>query len=99
MRLRAVVLALLLVAGFAIVTSRAHWNVSRLMHPVASAAKPWAEPVTARTAGLSSDEQNNIDIYKAARTATVNITSTVYRRGFFYEVYPSKDIGSGFIIS
>jgi len=41
---------------------------------------------------------NNIDIYKAARHATVNITSTVYRRGWFMEIVPSKDIGSGFIV-
>src|SRR6202023_4170056 len=31
--------------------------------------------------------------------ATVNITSTVYRRSIFWEVYPSKDQGSGFLIS
>jgi len=99
MRLRAVIIALLFVAGFAVVTSRGHWNLSRILHPIASAAKPWAEPSAARTAGLSPDELNNIDIYKSCRLATVNITSTVYRRGFFFEVVPSKDIGSGFIIS
>ncbi len=55
-------------------------------------------PDTAHGAGLSADELNNIDIYKRARTATVNITSTVYQRTWFLEVVPSKDIGSGFII-
>jgi Trypsin-like serine proteases, typically periplasmic, contain C-terminal PDZ domain len=39
------------------------------------------------------------DIYKAARLATVNITSTVYRRNWFFEVYPARDVGSGFIIN
>jgi putative serine protease PepD len=47
---------------------------------------------------LSPDENNNIDIYKTAHLATVNITSTVYRRNFF-EIYPAKDQGSGFLIS
>ena len=42
---------------------------------------------------------NNIEIYKTAHLATVNITSTVYRRTIFLEVYPSKDQGSGFLIS
>jgi putative serine protease PepD len=55
-------------------------------------------PEVAQSAGLSSDEVNNIDIYKKARHATVNITSTVYRRTWFLEVYPSRDSGSGFII-
>ena len=28
----------------------------------------------------------------------MHITSTVYRRGWFMEVIPSRDIGSGFIL-
>jgi len=51
------------------------------------------------SAGLSADELNNIDVYKMAHLATVNITSTVYRRTIFMEVYPQKDFGSGFIIN
>ena len=49
-------------------------------------------------AGLSADELNNIDIYKQARSATVNISSTVYRRGWFSELIPSRETGSGFVI-
>ena len=51
-----------------------------------------------QSAGYSTDEQNNIDIYKSARDATVFITSTVYTRSFF-GVYPEKGTGTGFIIS
>ena len=58
----------------------------------------WSGPDKAQTAGLSSDELNNIEIYKKARLATVHITSTVYRRGWFMEVIPSRDIGSGFVL-
>jgi len=56
----------------------------------------WSEPVSG--AGLSNDEVNNIDIYKRAHEATVNITSTVYRRDWFLQVYPSAESGSGFLI-
>ncbi|MBM3783877.1 MAG: trypsin-like serine protease [Acidobacteria bacterium] len=56
------------------------------------------EAKVVRGAGLSADEVNNIDIYKQARNATVNIASTVYRRGWFSEIIPSKETGSGFVI-
>ena len=49
-------------------------------------------------AGLNTDELNNIDIYKQARSATVNISSTVYKRGWFSELIPSRETGSGFVI-
>ena len=49
-------------------------------------------------AGLNPDELNNIDIYKQARSATVNISSTVYRRGWFSELIPSRETGSCFVI-
>ena len=48
---------------------------------------------------MAPDEQNNIDIYKTNRLATVNITSIVYQRDFFFQVFPQKGIGSGFIIN
>lgn len=59
---------------------------------------PLFQEASVSGAGLSSDEVNNIDIYKQARAATVNISSTVYRRGWFYELIPSKETGSGFVI-
>jgi S1-C subfamily serine protease len=58
----------------------------------------WSEPATAASAGFSTDEQNNIDIYKSARDATVFITSKVYTRTFF-GVYPETGTGTGFVIS
>ena len=58
----------------------------------------WSEPASAATA-YSPDEQNNIDIYKAARDATVNITSTTYVQNWFMQVFPQKGTGSGFIIN
>jgi len=92
-------LTLLLVAGFWFVTERADWNLKKIIQPLSASGKLWSDPVTAHGSGLSADEQNNIDIYKNNRLATVNITSVVYQQNFFFQVYPAKGIGSGFIIN
>jgi S1-C subfamily serine protease len=100
MRLRVLFLTLLLVGGFLYITSRTDWGRHRIFQPISHATGPiWSGPSSVRGAGLSSDELNNIAIYRTAHLATVNITSTIYRRTIFWEVYPSKDQGSGFLIS
>ena len=96
MKLRSLLWALILVVVFYYVTSMAHWNVGKFVRQTASS---WSSPNAANTAGFSTDEVNNIDIYKAAHLATVNITSIVYRESWFFQVYPGKDAGSGFIIN
>jgi S1-C subfamily serine protease len=68
------------------------------MQPLTHDGKLWSDPVTAHGAGYESDEQNNIDIYKNNRLATVNIKSVVMQRDFF-RVYPTEGLGSGFIIN
>jgi S1-C subfamily serine protease len=98
MKLRVLLLATCLIGGFIFITSRGNPVLDRLLDPIRGRAVAWSGPGAARTAGLSSDEINNIDIYKRARLGTVHITSTVYRRGWFMEVIPSRDIGSGFIL-
>ncbi|MDP9053860.1 MAG: trypsin-like peptidase domain-containing protein [Acidobacteriota bacterium] len=104
MRPRALILTLLLVAGFWFVTSHGEWNLrnlslGRLVQPISTSGRLWSDPVTAHGSGFGADEQNNIDIYKTNRLATVNITSIVYQRDFFFQVFPQKGIGSGFIIN
>src|ERR1700693_53353 len=99
MRTRALILTLLLVAAFWFVTTHGDVNVRRLVQPISTSGKLWSEPVTAHGSGFNTDEQNNIDIYKANRLATVNITSIVYQRDFFFQVFPQKGIGSGFVIN
>ena len=96
--LRTLVLAALMAAGFVYITSVTQWDVGRVLRPVRNAGRLWTQPATAASAGFSTDEQNNIDIYKSARDATVFITSTVYARSFF-GVYPEKGTGTGFVIS
>ncbi|MGA9623548.1 MAG: trypsin-like peptidase domain-containing protein [Bryobacteraceae bacterium] len=96
--LRPFLWAMVLVAGFLYLTSAAHWDVGRVLQPVRSVGRLWSEPASAETAGFSADEQNNIEIYKNARDATVNITSTLYRQDWFFQVYRQEGAGSGFII-
>jgi S1-C subfamily serine protease len=100
MRLRTLILTLLLVGGFWFITSRADWNLQRVLRPISASQRLWSEPVTAHGASYySSDEQNNIDIYKSAHLATVNITSIVYQQDWFLRVFPARGTGSGFIIN
>ena len=99
MKYRILYITALLVSTFLLLTSRTNWGQRRIIQPISQATRYWSGPDIARSAGLSSDELNNIDIYKSAHLATVNITSTVYRRTIFLEIYPSKDPGSGFLIT
>src|SRR5579863_10450515 len=99
MKPRTLLMTLLLVAGFWLVTTHGNWSVERVLRPISSNGKLWTEPVTAHGAGLGADEQNNIDIYKTANLATVNITSVVMQRDMFFRTYPVKGMGSGFIIN
>jgi S1-C subfamily serine protease len=95
--LRPFLWAAVIVAVFVYVTSTGHWTLSRLLAPVESIGT-WTEPASAATA-YTPDEQNNIDIYRGAREATVNITSVVYQQDFFFQLYPVEGAGSGFIIN
>jgi putative serine protease PepD len=99
MKLRIFVITALLVSGFLLLTSKTDWGQRQILQPVAGAVPLWSGPSATHATGLSSDEMNNIDIYKSSHLATVNITSTIYRRTIFMEIYPSKDQGSGFLIS
>src|SRR5215469_13517905 len=74
--------------------------VIRLAPVRPSGSRLWSEsPAAAATTSYTGDESNNIDVYKGSHDATVNITSVVYRQGWFMDVYPEKGAGSGFIIN
>jgi S1-C subfamily serine protease len=92
--------AAILVAGFLYVTSVARWDLRSLIRPVRDAGRAWSEPATAVTAGVyTPDEQNNMDIYRTAKEATVNITSIVVHEDFFFGAYQGEGAGSGFLIN
>ncbi len=96
MRSRTLIWALVICAAFFWLTASAHWNLHQALSRV---GLKWSDPVAVHSAGLTPDEQNNIDIYKASQFATVYITSTTVRRDFFYGAVASKNLGSGFLIN
>lgn len=98
MKMRPFIWAAILVGGFWYLTSVAHWNVGRVLQPIQRAERLWTAPTPAQTAGFTADENNNIEIYKIARPATANITSIVYQRDFFFQIYPQEGTGSGFLV-
>ena len=93
--LRPIVLALLLVAGFYVLTTHVRgpvapsW-VSRPAHvELTQAAAPPA---------LDTEEELNIAVYRKALPTVVNITSTAVAFDFFYGPVPQQGMGSGFVI-
>lgn len=92
MRFRVFLWSFALLIAFMWLTRHPNFNLR-------NAGLHWSDPASVHGAGLTPDEQNNIDIYKASQTATVYITSTTVRRDFFYGAVASKNLGSGFLIN
>jgi S1-C subfamily serine protease len=99
LKLRILVWSFLFSATLFWLTSRAEWSLGKLTAPVFRQALQWSEPASVHGAGLTPEEQNNIDIYKTGQPATVYITSTTVRRDFFYQPVASQSLGSGFLIN
>ncbi|MCC7497798.1 MAG: trypsin-like peptidase domain-containing protein [Bryobacterales bacterium] len=95
MRYRFLLISGLMVAAFVVITSTTQWP--RRVRGWLPSGPLYSEGVV-RSAGLSPDEMNNIEVYRKAHDATVNITSTVYRRDWFMEIVPQQGTGSGFVI-
>ena len=92
-RLRPFWLAALVAVAFVLGTTSPDW-----MRPDRNTVAPapfWTE---AQSTSLTREEVSNIDIYNRASPATVNITSTVLKRGWFFEMYPVEESGSGFLV-
>jgi putative serine protease PepD len=98
MRSRIWIIAAFLVGGFVLGTTWQRFKGRELLTATPVSTPLWSGPSVAQGAGLSADELNNIEIYKRAHDATVNISSTVYRRGWLFEVYPARESGSGFFV-
>jgi len=96
MRMRTFLIAAVLVGTFIYLTTRLDSVVRRVIN--GEGGQLWS-PGVAHSAGLGSDEMNNIDIYKSAHNSVVYITSTVYQRTFFFDVVPQKELGSGFLVN
>ena len=87
-------LAALMAAAFVLWTTSPRWLGREA--PMLPPADPfWTE---AQSSGLTQEELADIDIYNRAASATVNVTSTVLRQNWFFDVYPTSESGSGFLI-
>ena len=93
MKLRTLLITLVLVGGFVYLTTAPNSPLHRPSEPL------WSGPTVAHSAGLGSDEQNNIDIYRSSKDSVAYITSTVLQRTFFFEMVPTHALGSGFVIN
>lgn len=99
MKPRTILIAIALVGAFVYLTTTDNWLTRRGGESGPPSGPIWSGPGVALTAGVDSDEQNNIEIYKAANEAIVNITSTVLQRDFFFRPFPSRESGSGFFVN
>jgi S1-C subfamily serine protease len=72
-------------------------RLSSRLQPSGSALTEEAPPNITDPA-MASDEQNNIEIYRALSPGVVNIHSTSYARDYFGFVEPQEGSGSGSII-
>src|SRR5215213_1269908 len=63
-----------------------------------SAAFTEAMPAGVTDPALATDEQNNVEVYKAISPGVVLIKSTSYRQDFFGQVEEGQGSGSGSII-
>jgi S1-C subfamily serine protease len=102
MRFRTFLIAAMLVGGFVWLTTRPGAPVAKRVSQAFSrdSGEPlWSGPNVAHSAGLGSDELNNIEIYKNAKDSVAYVTSTVYQTNFFFEQVPVREMGSGFLIN
>jgi len=94
MKLKHVVLAIALTAGFVYYTS----SSIHKMRPAPKSALADSPAQKSAEAGLGADERNNIEVYRESSPAVVNITTKTLSYDFFMNEYPSEGAGSGFLI-
>jgi S1-C subfamily serine protease len=98
MKARTLLVGALLVGAFVYFTSGWGPRWARDGRAAGPGGQIWSGPDVVRSAGLSADELNNIEIYQTANTATVNITTVVYRQDWFFNIVPERGSGSGFLV-
>jgi S1-C subfamily serine protease len=72
-------------------------RLSRHVEPN-SAAFTETAPAGITEPGLATDEQNNVEVYKAISPGVVSIKSTSYRQNYFGQVEEGSGSGSGSVI-
>ncbi|MFP5205523.1 MAG: S1C family serine protease [Acidobacteriota bacterium] len=102
MRLRRLLLVVLIVGGFWWATSHLHRGFAPSWDPFSLLGSGSGSPLELTEAhaapAYTSDELNNINVYKRVLPSVVNITSTALVFDFFYGAVPQQGQGSGFIL-
>jgi S1-C subfamily serine protease len=103
MKPKHLLLGLALLAAFVYYTSghlagRPVFSFAPAAGPNTSLADAPTAAQKSNEAGLGSDERNNIDVYRDASAAVVNITTKTQSYDFFMNPIPSEGSGSGFLI-
>jgi S1-C subfamily serine protease len=73
-------------------------RVASRLQPSGVAALSEKAPAGVTDPSTATDEQNNIEIYRAVSAGVVNINATSYGRNFFGFVEPQEGTGSGSVI-
>lgn len=94
---RQILLVALLSSIFAAGTVACFNRFSKNMQPNGSAFTE-TPPAGITDPSLATDEQNNIEVYRAISPGVAYITSTSYRRDFFGQVQEGEGSGSGSVI-
>jgi S1-C subfamily serine protease len=94
---RQILLIALLSAIFAAGTVACLDRFSNRIQPNSSAFTE-AQPAGVTDPSLATDEQNNVEVYRALSPGVANITSTVVQQGFFGDVEEGQGSGSGSVI-
>ncbi len=94
---RQILLIALLSGVFAAGTVACIGSLSSRLFPK-SAAFTEAAPAGITDPSVASDEQNNVEVYKAISPGVVLITSTSYQQGFFGQIEEGQGSGSGSVI-
>lgn len=103
MRARPLLLTLLLVGGFAYLTSAGGLllldRIPELSRMRPSSVSPLRPLEADAQPAYSAQEMNNISVYKHVSPSVVNVTTSQLAFDFFYGVVPQQGQGSGFILS
>ena len=92
------ILAIALLSAIFAAGTIAVWDRFANRFQPSGAAFSEAPPAGLTNPATASDEQNNIEIYRALSPGVVNVHSTSYARDFFGFVEPQEGSGSGSVI-
>jgi S1-C subfamily serine protease len=98
MTFRRIVIILLIVGGFWYVTTHNFGSLRQRVLQGHSLASDLTLNEAHAAPEYDSEEMNNIAVYKRSLPSVVNITSSAQTYNFFFQVVPTQDQGSGFIL-